>query len=82
MSQDLLSRLSETDVPPIPEEFDAEIHQRVNQRLVVSHVLDFAVEGLGYALLAWLEAVAATVGHMFSGQFQSSDRRRRPRRKS
>lgn len=61
MTEDLLERLAETDVPPVPVELDREVHHRVNRMLLVAHLADLAVWGMLHALAQF----ARPVLHLF-----------------
>ena len=76
METDFLDRLAEHEVPPLPESFERQVHERVNHALVVLHVLDLAVRGLPWAMLCFGRAVIGLVMMTLSGRFESPPRER------
>ncbi|HVX14404.1 MAG TPA: hypothetical protein VHC22_24670 [Pirellulales bacterium] len=76
MNDDLLERLAETTVPPLPADFDRAVHQRLNRTLVVGHLIDFAVVALPMALAEFARAVAAAALYTLSGRYPATNNTR------
>lgn len=69
MTTDFLEQLAQGEVPPIPQTFDRQVHQRLNVRLIALHLLDFAVRGLPYAMVHFTMAVLSLVVFTITGNF-------------
>jgi hypothetical protein len=57
MATDLFEQLSTTSVPPVPEDFNRTLHDRVNHNLLALHLFDFVVKAMPFALVHAMEAV-------------------------
>jgi hypothetical protein len=57
MTDDLLERLAETDVPPAPADLDVEVHHRLNRMLLVAHLADLGLRGMMYAVTHFARGV-------------------------
>jgi hypothetical protein len=69
MAQSVWDRLGEQPVPRQPLEFRRRLHERINARLVVVHVLEAAVGALPFACLQFLSAIGGAVIFSFTGRF-------------
>ena len=76
MKRDVLEKLADTTVPPVPPEFDRSIHDRLNTVLVVEHLFDLALRGVPYAIGHFAEAVGALIAASLGDA--SKGRTRRP----
>lgn len=77
---DLLEQLRQQEVPPVPSTFDEEVHQRVNHRLVVSHLADLALHAMPAALFEFAKALVGLVRFSLASR-ADLDREGRPRRR-
>ena len=69
MSFDLFELLAEKDVPPVPADFDRQVHSRVNDSLIAVHVTEFVFQVVPYAILHFVQAVIGLVGFTLAGEF-------------
>jgi hypothetical protein len=64
MPFDLFDQLAQQEVPPPPSEFERGVHERLNKRLLWTHLIDLATGGLAHAVghfaQAWLHLVMTT----------------------
>ncbi len=77
MASDLLEQLAQSDVPPVPGEFDRQLNDRLNGSLVVLQTADFLLRALPWAMMHFSEALGGLVSLTFSGRFEA-DRVGRP----
>jgi len=70
MATDLFERLAELPVPPPPESFTTALHQRLNRRLLASHLADFAFSGFGFAIWHLAEAFGGLMRLTLTGQLK------------
>lgn len=78
MAKGLLDSLAEHGVPPVPEELDERVHQRLNRALLVTHLFDLAVGAVPFLAVHFFRGVVHLIGSTFTGRFESdhSDRSR------
>lgn len=69
MKFDLFEMLAEKDVPPVPTDFDRQVHARVNDSLIGIHVLEFVFQAVPYAMLNFAQALIGLFGFTLSGGF-------------
>ena len=69
MSTDLWQDLAEQTVPPVPDDLPARVHSRLNDRLVVTHVTDFALGALPASLMLFSEAVLGLLSFTAGGEY-------------
>lgn len=50
IEDNLLEKLVDIEVPPIPENLDRQMHRRLNDRLLATHLIDIAVFFLSAAI--------------------------------
>ena len=74
---DLIDQLSEIKVPPPPEQFADQVHQRLNRVLLGLHFFDFFVRAVPWALVRCLAPLGALLRFSFTGQHQDHRARRR-----
>ena len=65
----LLDRLADVEVPPLPEGLPEHVHRRVNGLLLIGHLADLAVRGLPFAVAAFAQAFGAMVTYSLSGRY-------------
>lgn len=69
MASNLFEQLAEHEIPPMPEDFDSSVHQRVNRSLVVLQMLDLLWRGLPLAFVLFGRAVIGMIVYSFTGKF-------------
>ena len=72
--QDLWESLSTTDVPPLPAEFEREVHHRLNDRLLWSQVAELVFAVLPFVLMHMAQAVCGLLLFTWSGRFPARSR--------
>jgi hypothetical protein len=70
MPRDLLEELAEAPVPPLPATFNRALHDRLNRRLLVGHVLDLGLRGVGYTMAHFARALVGFFVLTVSGKFE------------
>ena len=80
MSFDIFEQLAQHDVPPMPTDFDRQVHHRVNDSLLGVHVTEFVFQVMPYALLHFAQAVMGLAMLTLSGGFPQ-DRGDRPKQR-
>ena len=76
MSDDLFESLAELAVPPVPDNFDREVHQRVNRLLVLEYLVELATKGLWFATVHFARAAWSLVVFTVSGKLGDPRTRR------
>jgi hypothetical protein len=68
---DLLDRLADLDVPPVPTavQFTAGVRRKLHPRLLAAHVAGFALQALPWAAVQFVEAVLAAVRFSLTGSW-------------
>ena len=77
MVSGLLKRLSEKQVPPPPVTFESELNTRLNDRLLISQVLDFVCRAMPYTFMEFGKALIGLVVLTLTGRSPGDRRRRR-----
>lgn len=79
MAPDLFDRLAEMEVPPPPEadQFDRQLHDRVNRALVAGQITDLVVGGLPWAALHFLRALVGLGTLTVTGRYDAKKRNKR-----
>jgi len=77
MATDLFERLAELEVPPPPEAFDQQLHQRVNRALVAAQLVDLLVRGLPWATLHFARAIVGFIALTITGHYDSKHNNKR-----
>ncbi len=49
VSNELFQQLTARDIPSVPTQLDAQVHQRLNTALLATHLFDFTCRDLPYA---------------------------------
>ena len=74
MENHLLEQLGEVEVPPLPKDFDRQVHSRLNSRLLVAHLADLALRGLPTAVMHFAWAWVGLVRFSLTGRFETARR--------
>ncbi|HVU85870.1 MAG TPA: hypothetical protein VHD36_01015 [Pirellulales bacterium] len=69
MTFDIFEQLAEKDVPPVPSNFDRQVHDRVNNSLFGVHITEFLFQVVPYAILHFGQAVIGLAALTLSGVF-------------
>jgi hypothetical protein len=79
MATDLFDRLAELEVPPPPDtdQFDRQLHERVNRSLVAGQLTDLVVGGLPWALVHFLRALVGLVTLTATGRYDAKPKHHR-----
>ncbi|MES1213806.1 MAG: hypothetical protein ABUL64_04390 [Singulisphaera sp.] len=64
-----LAEIAERDVPPVPSDFDRQVHERVNDTLFSVHLTEFLFQVIPYAILHFGQAVIGLAALTLSGGF-------------
>ena len=75
MASDLFDQLAEGDVPPPPEHFDRQLHQRLNRTLLTMHIVDLCLRCLPWCLMKFGQAVIGAVRYTILGSYDAGHRR-------
>jgi hypothetical protein len=75
MSHDLLEQLSGTAVPPLPDDFDRAVHQRLNRTLVAGQLIEFVCVALPVALAEFVRATVAAALYTLSGRYPATTKK-------
>jgi len=69
--QDPLERLARLEVPPVPDarRLRDGVRRRLNPRLLILHVLEFAVGATAWALVHMAAALAAAFRYTLTGRW-------------
>jgi hypothetical protein len=70
MPRDVLEQLADAPVPPMPAAFDHALHDRLNRRLLVGHVLDLGLRGMSFTLAHFARAVFGFFALTVTGKFE------------
>ncbi|HUS39921.1 MAG: hypothetical protein WBF93_18910 [Pirellulales bacterium] len=69
-------QLSETEVPPAPEDLAQQVHHRLNRVLVMMHIGDFLLRAVPTASLTFVKPVLAFFRYSCTGRFGQRTGRR------
>ena len=69
MTDDLLERLAEAEVPPAPARLTRDVHDSVNRNLLIAHLVDLGLNGMVHACGAFSKAVIHLIVLTTSGKF-------------
>ncbi len=70
MTQNLLDQLADVEIPPPPDNFDRNVHERLNGRLLLMHTFEFATSVFLYAIITFAQALFAAATFSLSGQYE------------
>ncbi len=68
----LLDQLAETEVPIPPDDFEQQLHRRLNDWLLIVHVGDMVAGAFPYAVKHFARAVAGLVSMTLTGKYPTS----------
>jgi hypothetical protein len=79
MATDLFERLAELEIPPPPDtdEFDRQLHERVNRSLVAGQLTDLVVGGLPWAIAHFARALVGLVTFTVTGRYEAKTKDQR-----
>ena len=79
MATDFFEQLAELEVPPPPEaeQFDRQLHDRVNRSLVAGQLVDLATGGLPWAFIHFARALVGLVTLTLTGRYDTKTKHRR-----
>lgn len=69
MAQSVFDQLGEQRVPERPPEFQRRVHERLNARLVVAHIVEFMAEVLPFACFHFLNSLGGAVFFSITGRY-------------
>lgn len=69
MNQDLWDQLATTEVPPVPADFNHDVHQRLNYALLLAHVAELAMRVAPYAIVHMAKALFGWTALTLSGRY-------------
>lgn len=74
---DVLDRLAEVAVPPVPAQrsFTAGVRRKLNPRLLAAQVLEFAVGATAWAIVHMTEALFAAIRYTVTGAWPEGGQR-------
>jgi hypothetical protein len=70
MPLNLLEQLGEQRIPAPPVKLHTEVRQRMNNTLLTTHVLDFALRGVPFALWHFAQAVGGLLALTLTGTYE------------
>ena len=73
---DFLEQLAELDVPPPPERFTSELHDRVNRSLVLVQLVELACAAVPYAVMELSRALGGLVRYSLCGKYEFNERKK------
>ena len=77
MATDLLEQLSQSEVPPPPDEFDRQFHRRLNQSLLFRHFVELAFRAIPFAFGFFMRAVIGLLVFSLTGRFPPTSKEAR-----
>ena len=69
MATDLFEQLAETKVPPMPEDLNQKVHQQLNFRLLVEHIMELFLHGMPVVWFHFGRAVLGAIKFSLLGRF-------------
>ncbi len=69
-----LDQLADTEVPVPPQDFQHELHGRLNEWLLIVHVGDLIAGAFPFAARCFARAVAGLVALTLTGKYPAADR--------
>ena len=69
MSRSVFDQLGEQRVPDRPPEFRRRVHERLNVRLTVAQLVEFAVRVLPFALFHFIDSLCGAVVFSIIGRY-------------
>ena len=77
MATDLFDQLADLEVPPPPERFDQQLHERLNRSLVVGQFVDLVFGAVPFAIVHFARALTGMAIFTFTGRYETRPKRRR-----
>jgi hypothetical protein len=77
MASNLFEQLADLEVPPPPDQFDRQLHERVNRSLVQTQLVDLIVSGLPWALLHFARAFVGLITFTLTGRYETNPKNQR-----
>ena len=71
--EQIADRLVDTDVPPVPERFEAGVRRKLHPRLLASHVVEFAVFAMAAGLWHMATALVAAMHYTLVGSWPAAN---------
>ena len=68
----LASRLAVLEVPPVPDELDLRVRERLNRVLLTTHLIDFAIGAVPRTIVTLLNPVLHLIGITLTGRRRRS----------
>ncbi|MEX2113931.1 MAG: hypothetical protein WD845_12145 [Pirellulales bacterium] len=75
MAPDLLERLAQTEVPPPPDTFDRQLHDKVNRTLLITQFVDLFLVGMPWAFLQFSRALLGFVAFTVTGRYEPKSKK-------
>ena len=69
MSRSMFDQLGEQQVPERPPEFRRQLHERLNVRLTMAHIVEFTVGLLPYAFFHFFNSLCSAVIFSITGRY-------------
>ena len=69
----VFSPLAVSDVPPVPEELETNVHRRLNTVLIISHLVEFAIHAIPETLGYFLRSVGHWMAFSITGKLTEQD---------
>jgi hypothetical protein len=69
MKHDSLEQLAVAEIPPVPADFDGNLHRRVNHALTLGQAAEFALHVLPYAVVHLAQALCGWAALTLSGKY-------------
>ena len=67
--KNFLDQLADEEMPAVPSELDANLHQRINNLLLGQHVLELICLGIPYVFFHLLHALTGAACFSLSGRY-------------
>lgn len=74
MANNLFDQLAEVEVPSPPENFETQVHDRLNGRLLLGQLMDLAVRGLPFVFLHMTQAIFSAIRFTLTGTHEDPPR--------
>ena len=73
MADAFFHQLAASDIPPVPDQLDEQVHRRLNTALLATHLFDFMWRALPYAFVTMLGSVVHFLAFTTTGQLKEDD---------
>jgi hypothetical protein len=71
-------QLAAVEIPPLPENFTGDVHQRLNKTILAMHLLELGMGAAAFACRHFAQALMGLVLFTFSGRFEAEREIRPP----